>query len=379
MTTILSKVPLNAQTLLTFCALLGMAWAYFLFTHKRGNLSANKYLAILIIALAVLMLRRIAYFETQQEFYLFLYFVSHGVIYLVGPAVYFHIENLTGNNSPFGKVWKHFIPAMVTGVFMIGLYFFREEIKGIENLLFLKIFLSIFVSLQILHLLAYIFYARKLVAAYEKRLTRYYSSLSKINLNWIKQLMLITSTFAALILLIYLLIITGGYYEINNTADFLFLALIAIIILSIVVKSWKQPEIISGIYEENHKYKTSPLSNDESSKLKQKLEQLLYQEKNYLTPELNLNQLAAELDVQPYIISQLINQEYNQNFFNFINGFRIEFVLEKIQNGDLKDTTLVGLAYDSGFNSMSTFNRAFKKKMGCTPKEYNKSLIKDQH
>lgn len=370
---------MNAQTLLTFCALLGMAWAYFLFTHKRGNLSANKYLAILIIALAVLMLRRIAYFETQQEFYLFLYFVSHGVIYLVGPAVYFHIENLTGNNSPFGKVWKHFIPAMVTGVFMIGLYFFREEIKGIENLLFLKIFLSIFVSLQILHLLAYIFYARKLVAAYEKRLTRYYSSLSKINLNWIKQLMLITSTFAALILLMYLLIITGGYYEINNTADFLFLALIAIIILSIVVKSWKQPEIISGIYEENHKYKTSPLSNDESSKLKQKLEQLLYQEKNYLTPELNLNQLAAELDVQPYIISQLINQEYNQNFFNFINGFRIEFVLEKIQNGDLKDTTLVGLAYDSGFNSMSTFNRAFKKKMGCTPKEYNKSLIKDQH
>ena len=374
MISILSKVLLNGQTLLLFCALLGIAWAYFLLTHKRGNLSANKFLALLIFVFAALILRHTASLELDRDFSLFLYMLSQGFIYLVGPSIYFHIEHLTGNKTSSINILKHFMPAIFTSVFMMVLFFFRVAIMDINNILFLKIFSISFISIQILHLLVYIFYARKLVVAYEQRLKRYYSSLSKINLRWIKQLMVITSSFAVLILGMHILIITGEYYEINNDADFLFLTVIAIIILSIVIKSWKQPEIVSGVYEEDHKYKTSPLSSPESDKLKEKLDQLISKEKVYLTPELNLNQLATDLDVQPYIISQLINQEYNQNFFNFINGFRIEFALGKIQNGDLKHTTLVGIAYDSGFNSKSTFNRAFRKKMGCTPKEYGRSL-----
>jgi len=374
MISILSKVLLNGQTLLLFCALLGIAWAYFLITHKRGNLSANKFLALLIFVFAALILRHTASLELDRDFSLFLYMLSQGLIYLVGPSIYFHIEHLTGNKTSSVNILKHFMSAIFTSVFMMVLFFFRVAIMDINNILFLKIFSISFISIQILHLLVYIFYARKLVVAYEQRLTRYYSSLSKINLRWIKQLMVIASSFAVLILGMYILIITGEYYEINNNADFLFLTVIAIIILSIVIKSWKQPEIVSGVYEEDHKYKTSPLSSPESDKLKVKLDQLISKEKVYLTPELNLNQLATDLDVQPYIISQLINQEYNQNFFNFINGFRIEFALGKIQNGDLKHTTLVGIAYDSGFNSKSTFNRAFRKKMGCTPKEYGRSL-----
>ncbi|NER13617.1 helix-turn-helix domain-containing protein [Leptobacterium flavescens] len=373
---LLQKTPLSGQTILLFCGLLGIVWAYFLLVNKRGNLSANKYLALLIAVLAVLVLRQSVYSETFPRLQPFLYFISQGVLYLIGPAVYLHIKNLTGQKTPFSRVWKHFLPAVLTTLFMLGLFFYRTEIKEVNNILLLKIFFVTFVCLQLIHLLSYLIYSKKLIARYEKGLKRYYSSQTRINLKWMKQLLWICSSFAALIIAMYLLIVSGGYYEINNTADFLFLSLTAVLILSIIIRMWKQPEIVSGIYEEEQKYKTSPLSDSASGELKEKLQRLIREEKIYLDPELNLHQLASGMDTQPYIVSQLINQEYQQNFFNFINGHRIDFALEKIRNGYLKNTTLTGLAYDSGFNSKSTFNRAFKKKMQCSPKEYHNSVLK---
>lgn len=375
MTSILLDVFIDAYILIVFPALLGLVWAYFLFTHKRGNSSANRFLALLVVVLSILILRQTASFEVDKKFSLFLYFISQGLLYLLGPSIYFHIKNLAGDKLSIEKVFYHFIPAAATTIIMAILFLYRIEIRSTDNISLLKISSIIFISLQIIHLLFYLFYSRRLVSTYEKKLANYYSSLSKINLKWMKQLTTICTVFAAIILGMYLLIISGGYYTVNNNADFLFLALTALIIISIIVRSWKQPEIVSGLYQETNKYKTSPLSQINSTQLKTRLEELIYNDKIYLIPELTLNQLADSLSVPPYIVSQLINQEYNLNFFNFINQFRIDFAVDKIQKGELAHSTLVGIAYDSGFNSKSTFNRAFKKKMGRTPKEFSRQVI----
>jgi len=367
---------LDLQTAIMFVAMLGMVWAFFLITHKRGNLSANRFLALLIAVPAVFVLRRTADLS-EGSLYLFLYFISHGSIYLIGPAIYFHIQNITGQNISKKQVWTHFIPALLTVLLMVALFLYRTKIDKIEDFSLLKTASVVFISLQVIHLLSYLFLSRKLVSSYAKKCETYYSSISRINLKWVKHLMQLTSILGAGIFILHMMIVSGGYYQINNNADFLFLVLLGAIILSIIYKSWKQPEIVSGIYEEIGKYKNSPLSDSDSSNLKEKLEILLQEEKAYLTQELNLSQLAELLGTQAYLLSQLLNENYGENFFNFINGHRINFAKQKIQDGYLSSRTLEAIAYESGFNSKSTFNRAFKKKVGCSPKEFYQT-IKDQ-
>ena len=103
---------------------------------------------------------------------------------------------------------------------------------------------------------------------------------------------------------------------------------------------------------------------------KLKILQFIQQGKAYEDPELSLTQVAKQLKTNPTIISKAVNQGFQLNFNDFINFYRIEAVKEKLQAGEQKKQTLLGIAYDCGFNSKATFNRAFKKATGVTPKEW---------
>lgn len=369
---ILAEVLVNWWMILIFCAFLGLFWAFFLVTHRRGNVKANRFAAVLLLSLAIMIIRHsldIAVDDTTASFF---YFLSQGSLFLVGPSIFFHFQSLAKKHISNKKILIHYSACIIVTLLLILMFGYREELVNINNRSLLKIILFSFISSQIAHLFFYLYISRKEISNYEIKYGQYHTATSRINLQWMKGLMRILFVFAILVLTMYFLILSGGYYSMNNNADLLFLAAISLIIVRIVVTSWRQPEIASGIYQEETKYKTSPLSESESSLLKEKLNRLVKEEQIFRTPELNLNQLAVKLEVQPYILSQLINQEYKQNFFNFINDFRIEFASQKIINGELNSITLVGVAYESGFNSKSTFNRAFKRKMGCTPKEYSK-------
>lgn len=103
---------------------------------------------------------------------------------------------------------------------------------------------------------------------------------------------------------------------------------------------------------------------------KDKIWTLLQLEKLYQDPELSLSELAKRLQTNPGFISRVVNRGYGVNFNDFINQFRIEAVKEMIERGEHRKQTLLGIAYDCGFNSKATFNRAFKKATGQTPKEF---------
>jgi AraC-like DNA-binding protein len=103
---------------------------------------------------------------------------------------------------------------------------------------------------------------------------------------------------------------------------------------------------------------------------KPKILSLLHNEKIYEDPELSLTQMAKHLKTNPSVLSKTINQGFQLNFNDFINNYRIEAVKEKLQAGEQKTQTLLGIAYDCGFNSKATFNRAFKKVTGTSPKEW---------
>ena len=114
------------------------------------------------------------------------------------------------------------------------------------------------------------------------------------------------------------------------------------------------------------------LSNKESEQLLADLYQILETEKLFLRPELSLKSLAAKLSTHPNKLSWLINEKVGKNFNEFINMYRLETFKDKALNPSNSHLTLLGLAYESGFNSKSVFNSFFKKIEGESPSRWIK-------
>ena len=98
-------------------------------------------------------------------------------------------------------------------------------------------------------------------------------------------------------------------------------------------------------------------------------------EKPYLDSKLSLKQLAAFLELSTNHTSQIINENLNKNFFDFVNDYRINEVKKCLSDSKFSQYTLLAIAYECGFNSKSSFNSLFKIKTGLTPSEYQKTLI----
>lgn len=94
----------------------------------------------------------------------------------------------------------------------------------------------------------------------------------------------------------------------------------------------------------------------------------------YEDPELTLATLAAKLAIPPHDLSRIINMGLEKNFSDLINEFRVRDIARKIGDPAYDKITLLGIAYESGFNSKTTFNRVFKEMTGKTPVEYKNSL-----
>ncbi|MCB0637235.1 MAG: tetratricopeptide repeat protein [Lewinella sp.] len=109
------------------------------------------------------------------------------------------------------------------------------------------------------------------------------------------------------------------------------------------------------------------LTPAEIKRFLQELDRHMSQDRPYLDPALSLRQLAEELDLHPNKLSWLLNEQVGQNFNEYVNGYRLAtFKLIALEPAN-QHLTLLGLAYESGFNSKSVFNDFFKKREGLTP------------
>ncbi len=93
-------------------------------------------------------------------------------------------------------------------------------------------------------------------------------------------------------------------------------------------------------------------------------------EKPYLEPELSLADLARRMHTNPVLLSQVINAGAGKNFNDFVNEYRVEEFKRQVREPANAHLSFLGLALDCGFNSKATFNRAFKKFTGASPKEF---------
>lgn len=102
----------------------------------------------------------------------------------------------------------------------------------------------------------------------------------------------------------------------------------------------------------------------------QAIELMMNKQKLYQQSDLNLNKLAEALNLNPRLLSKIINEQYQQNFSDFVNQYRIEEVKHKLIAPEFSHYTILAIALEAGFNSKSTFNAAFKKNTGMTPSAY---------
>lgn len=215
----------------------------------------------------------------------------------------------------------------------------------------------------------YWFLSYRLILKHEKNIQKINSSTDLIDLAWLKQML-----WGLLLMLILWIIQDSFLHDISITVWGFLLSAFYIATFAVSQKEiypYRKEELvfISEIINENPK--NIPLEAI-SEISKKKLEELFANKKPYLEPDLTLPKLAEMMNMTTHELSGLINNGFNKNFYHFINGYRIEECKRFLKDSKEDSPNMLGIAYDSGFNSKTTFNTAFKAYTGMSPTEYQR-------
>ncbi|MDP3353716.1 MAG: helix-turn-helix domain-containing protein, partial [Flavobacteriaceae bacterium] len=209
-----------------------------------------------------------------------------------------------------------------------------------------------------------------------------FSYSEEIDLDWLRKLVYIFGIIWSALMIIAIIHHVFKLYSMVFCTDGLFLSL-SIFILLIGYFGLRQKEIFNNLHIETSdfikdipiKYVGLTLKEADIDYYIKKLKHHMINEKPYLISNLTLPQLAANLEIPSHHLSKVINENFENNFFDFINQYRIEEVKAKLTDPKFKNFSLLGIALDSGFNSKSAFNRVFKKMTGLTPSKYKEMTL----
>jgi len=140
----------------------------------------------------------------------------------------------------------------------------------------------------------------------------------------------------------------------------------------------KHPEALTGVdgvdeSTPSKKYEKSNLTPERAEAYLNKLLQVMKTERPYIDGDLTLQKLADRLSIPVNHLSQIINERLGQNFFDFINSYRVKEAQELLTDAAKKHYTVIAIAEEVGFSSKSAFNAVFKKHVNMTPSEFRRS------
>jgi AraC-like DNA-binding protein len=207
---------------------------------------------------------------------------------------------------------------------------------------------------------------------YQQLIQQEVSNTEDINISWVR-------------------FFTGVFLVVN--VSFL-MSLFAVIHLNVINLVWKSVGIIlslsifalgyKGILQREILFPDPPQAKSVEPSLQtepkpdnaliEKLQQYMKNEKPFLDPELSLSTMAKGMGLNRNQLSQLINTGLGENFYDFINKYRVEEVKRLMVDPQKQNYNLLGMAVEAGFKSKSTFNLIFKRFTGLTPTEYRKNI-----
>ncbi len=132
-----------------------------------------------------------------------------------------------------------------------------------------------------------------------------------------------------------------------------------------------KPKLFNGI-ESKSKYEGSTLTSENAKLYTHRLKVFMETEKPHLIPSITINELSEKLSIPAKHLSQLVNEQFRQNFFDFINSYRIEEAKRYLVKKSRHSLNISQILYEVGFNSKAAFNQAFSKHVGMSPKEFRK-------
>ncbi len=352
----------------------GLFLAVALTRIKDQNKNANRVLVqILLVTAFVLTGRMIIVHQFALQIFKWLSFTD-SIIFLFGPLTYLYVRRLIiKSDTKYKLPWWHYLPAFIYA----GIFIYLNVIDEATRLrLYQQGYIYwIFNAFEAVGLSANLIYLAKnfsLLNRYRKEEKRRLSNPQDFH----RFLFLYLSTITVC-MLFWLFSYMNAYYFRNTSGiisyDSIWVA-IPFFIYIVGYYSLRQPELFRIVKQEKLKVQHKRLGSAETIQLKTSLETLLRDKQVYLDNELTLGGLSKLLEASSNDVSWLLNNEYKASFYDFINEYRVKEFLARIHANDHAHQTLLAIAMDVGFNSKSTFNKAFKTQVGVTPSEYIKNL-----
>ncbi len=381
------------------CVYQGIFLSLILF-NRRENRFSNNILSVIMISLSLPSIAiHFVNIGSVPSAYL-LSFLIFPMLFLFNPLIFLYTLSMIGKINRIKRSHLfHFVPAAVSLFIylIINIYYKLYKVFHLvnKNLLqdfpLLYIIVSAYSMLISVFALVYIIYSLRTLNSFTKEIKEYFSNIAELRILWLK-------IFMGLIFFIFLNSNISTWMNIlnmNNSIlsqssrilNFFFMFITAFFLL-------RKPDIFKYTHEmleefarsdrnisetdsiqPKKKYEKNKIDDGRKGKYLSQLLEYMKNEKPYLEENITLKDLSEKLSISSHHLSIIINEQLNQNFYNFINSYRINDVIEKLSDPANLNKNVLDLAYDSGFNTKSTFNIAFKSITGMTPTEYRKSRI----
>ncbi|MES2517461.1 MAG: helix-turn-helix domain-containing protein [Bacteroidota bacterium] len=354
------------------------AWIYaFLLwnrSRQNGRLS-DVLLGLVLVGMAFNIWEYMLGFSGIEILWKELNFFPRNFGYAFPPLCYFYFKSQIDKDFKFSHhhIW-HFLPFIIHTLYHIFVFSMGQDFVKIVEKNFhgpfyipeIETFTGIFLDCY------YAYRALKLYQQYREWTKVQFSDTDAVSFKWFRNFLIVL----VIMLIVYLLkLIIDNIYQLDFKQDWWDNLVGVALIYYVSITGYAQAQPNTGLVfkEEEHKIENvqkEKFSEDELENWKMKILTLMQYEKLYLQPELNLSDIANRLKTNISVLSGVVNNAFGKNFNDFVNEYRVKEFQERILLPENKNITLLGIAFDCGFNSKATFNRSVKKFTGKAPKDF---------
>ncbi|MFA5835095.1 MAG: helix-turn-helix domain-containing protein [Bacteroidota bacterium] len=359
--------------------------------QKHRALFANRFLAALLFCFTVISIHLLIQDAGVYQIIPFV-FVIVGIPLTASPLQFLYTKYLLRRQTHIAPGdWIHFalfllFESALLIAFVFGFVDFSEATAATPDTA--PFFLRLFNWLLIAQGLFYVAAGLRLIIRFNKQLKEVLSSIEQLQMNWLRNTTLAMLS-AWILFLVEDTLMTQGI----NLSNYVFVSVVfAIYVYAMGFFGLMKSEIFSDpsvekvmhvveeieiTQDENNgaKYQRSGLSDETAGQYLQSLLRLMEEKKIYRNSSLTLTELSEELSVSPHNLSEVINTKLRKNFYDFVNGYRLEEAKKDLADRSKQHLKILSIAFDAGFNSKATFNTLFKEQTGVTPSEYRKKLL----
>ena len=390
-------MPLEIDNLILLLAAGQGLFLAILIFHKHGRLYANRFLGVSILLFSLLLVHLFLTELGEEQTRPLLSAMLVGLGFLIAPLHYLYAKFLLRRERPFlKKDWLHFLPFLLYEGYRLFQYFFVREklfaLFGSAKPQVMPLDFFIYNWAVLLQGFIYMQLTMRILNRYTRYLKEIFSTLDKIKLDWLRNITLMFVGVLVIFSIENVLLLVGinfsNYFGLSSILTAVYVYALGYLGLS-KSEIFAEPKFadsishLTALSEQNRlesatpelpsqKYEKSGLSEDKAKAYLQQLLQLMEKQQPYTNSELTLNQLADMLSISSHNLSEIINTHLQQNFFDFVNAYRLEKVKNDLTDPAKAHLTILAIAFDAGFNSKSSFNLIFKKQMNLTPSEFRR-------